>query len=136
MKSEVGGCSAGKSFRSVRACVPAVWLPSGIGSQIPLVGLFPFPFGPCLVVGLFLFWAGWSWGGFPFPFWAWELSLFPSPTPQTSYPTSVGLIRCDGFGNQSQTATCMYRLIVQCSGTPPGWTLCGWGSQLSGLDYV
>ena len=31
--SEVGGCSTGKPFRSVRACVRAVWLPSGAGSQ-------------------------------------------------------------------------------------------------------
>ena len=42
--SEVGGCSTGKSFRFVRACVRAVWLPSGIGSKILLAGLFPFPF--------------------------------------------------------------------------------------------
>ena len=41
--SEVGACSTGKSFRFVRACVRAVWLPSGIGSQILLVALFPFP---------------------------------------------------------------------------------------------
>ena len=55
-KSEVGGCSTGKSFRFVRACVRAVWLPSGIGSQILLGRPFPFsllPFGP---------------GAFPFPF--------------------------------------------------------------------
>ena len=88
----LGGCSTGKSFRFVRACVRAVWLPSGIGSQIRWAGLFPFPYGPGLVVGLFLFWAGWSWGAFPFAFWARDLSLFPSPTPQTSYPTLVGLI--------------------------------------------
>ena len=56
-KSEVGGCSTGKSFRFVRACVRAVWLPSGIGSKIRWAGLFPFPFGPGLVVGLFFFWA-------------------------------------------------------------------------------
>ena len=67
-RSEVGGCSTGKSFRFVRACVRAVWLPSGIGSKILLAGLFPFPFGPGLVVGLFLFWAEWSWAAFPFPF--------------------------------------------------------------------
>ena len=33
----LGGCSTGKSFRFVCACVRAVWLPSGIGSQIPWV---------------------------------------------------------------------------------------------------
>ena len=36
----------GKSFRFVRACVRAVWLPSGIGSKCVLAGLFPFPFWP------------------------------------------------------------------------------------------
>ena len=92
IKSEVGGCSTGKSFRFVRACVRAVWLPSGIGSQKLWAGLFPFPFGPAVVLGLFLFGPGWARGAFPFPFWSRELSLFPSPTPQTSYPTSVGLI--------------------------------------------
>ena len=91
-KSEVGGCSTGKSFRFVRAFVRAVWLPSGIGSKLVWAGLFPFPFCLGQVVGLFLCWPGWFWGAFPFPFWAWELSLFPSPTPQTSYPTLVGLI--------------------------------------------
>ena len=90
--SEVGGCAPGKSFRFVRACVRAVWLPSGIGSQILWAGFFPFPFCPGLVVGLFLCGPGWSRGAFPFPFWARELSLFPSPTPQISYPTLVGLI--------------------------------------------
>ena len=53
-KSEVGGCSTGKSFRFVRACVRAVWLPSGIGSKWLLAILFPFPF--------------WARGAFPFPF--------------------------------------------------------------------
>ena len=91
-KSEVGGCSTGKSFRFVRACVRAVWLPSGIGSKVLRAGLFPFPFWLGQVVGFFLCWPGWSRGAFPFPFWARELSLFPSPTPQTSYPTLVGLI--------------------------------------------
>ena len=68
----------------------AAWeVPSGIGSQVPQARLFPFPFGPGLVVGLFLFWPAWSWGTFPFPFWAWEL-------PQTSYSTFVGLIGCLG----------------------------------------
>ena len=42
--SEVGGCSTRKSFRFVRACVRAVWLPSGIGSKVVLASLFPFPF--------------------------------------------------------------------------------------------
>ena len=42
--SELGRCSIGKLFRFVRACVRAVWLPSGIGSKVWLAGLFPFPF--------------------------------------------------------------------------------------------
>ena len=86
--SEVGGCSTGKSFRFVRVCVRAVWLPSGIGSQIMWAGLFPFPFCP----RLFLCGNGWARRAFPFPFWSQEFSLFSSPTPQTSYPTLVGLI--------------------------------------------
>ena len=71
----------GKSFRFVRAGVRAVWLPSGIGYQIPLVGLFPFPFWPGLVVGLFLFGPGWARGAFPFPFWARGAFPFPFPHP-------------------------------------------------------
>jgi hypothetical protein len=81
-RSEVGVCSTGKPFRFVRARVRAVWLPNGIGSQIRWAGLFPFPFWAGLVVVLFL--CGPGGPG--------ELSLFPSPTPQTSYPTLVGLI--------------------------------------------
>ena len=77
--SEVGGCSNGKSFRFVRACVRVVWLSSGIGSQIVRIILFPFPF--------------WSREAFPFPSWARGDSPFPfPPTPQTSYPTLFGLI--------------------------------------------
>ena len=72
------GCSTGKSFRFVRAGVRAVWLPSGIGSQIPLAGLFPFPFLP--------------WGALPFPFLPWGAFPCRFPHPQTSYPTLVGLI--------------------------------------------
>ena len=64
--SEVGGCSTGKSFGFVRACVSAVWLPSGIGSQCVLVAVFPFPFGPGLVLGLFVFWSWVGLGSFPF----------------------------------------------------------------------
>ena len=65
----IGVCraSAGESFRFVRACARAVWLPSGIGSQIPLVGLFPFSF--CVL------------GGFG------ELSLFPFGA--ASFPFSL-----------------------------------------------
>jgi len=40
--SEVEGCSTGKSFRFVRTCVRAVWLPSRIGSPTLLVTLFSF----------------------------------------------------------------------------------------------
>ena len=72
------GCPTGKWFRFVSACVRAVWLPSGIGYQKLLPALFPFPH--------------WAWGAFPFLFWGDELSFFPSPHPQTSYPTLVGLI--------------------------------------------
>jgi hypothetical protein len=60
--SEVGGCSTGKSFRFVRACVRAVWLSSGIGYQKMLSALFPFPFLARRAF-LFLFWAQ---GAFPF----------------------------------------------------------------------
>ena len=80
IESEVGGCSTGNSFRFVLACVLAVWLPSGIGSKCLWAVLFPFPFL--------------ARGAFPFPFWSWELSLFPSLTPQTSYPSLIGLIGC------------------------------------------
>ena len=71
MRSYIGGWGVspsptGKSFRFVRACVRAVWLPSGIGSQIRWARLFPFPFWPGLVVGLFLFCLGWSGGAFLF----------------------------------------------------------------------
>ena len=59
------GCSTGKSFCFVRACVRTVWLPSGIGSKCLLVAVFPFHVLP--------------WGAFPFPFWGAELSLFHSP---------------------------------------------------------
>jgi hypothetical protein len=65
-----GGRSTGKSFRSVRACVRAVWLPSGIGAQCVWAVLFPFPF--------------WSRGAFPFPFWA--QGAFPFPFPPPSKP--------------------------------------------------
>ena len=54
------------SFRFVRSCVCAVWLPSGIGSQKLLAGLFPFLFGPGELS--------------LFPFGDDELSLFPSQT--------------------------------------------------------
>ena len=122
------GCSTGKSFRFVRACVHAVWLPSGIRSQIPWAGLFPFAFGLGLVVGLFLFGLGWSWGAFPFPFWARELSLFPSPTPQTSYPTLVGLIGTItlAFGRFNISS-----FIVIASHSPPGLQLCNMGRACS-----
>ena len=64
-KSEVGGCTTGKSFRFVRACVRAVRLPSGIWAQCVWASLFPFPFLPR--------------GAFSFPFWGDELSLPPTP---------------------------------------------------------
>ena len=43
--SEVGGCSTGKSFRFVRACVRAVWLPS-VNWISNGAGLSLFPFAP------------------------------------------------------------------------------------------
>ena len=61
----IRGCSTGKSFRFVRACVRAVWLPSGIGSQCVWATLFPFPVLPG--------------GAFPFPFWTWGAFPFPFP---------------------------------------------------------
>ena len=62
----------------VRACVPAVWLPSGIASKV-VANVFPFPFRGGVL--------------FPFPFWGAELSLFPSlPRKKTSYPILVGLV--------------------------------------------
>ena len=61
--SDVRGCWTRKSFRCVRACVRAAWLPSGTGSQKLRAALFPFPF--------------WSWGTFPFPFWSWGAFPFP-----------------------------------------------------------
>ena len=74
---EVVGCSTGKSFRFVRVCVRAVWLPSGVGSQILWAGLFPFPFWLGLVVGLFLFWSWVVLGSFPFSLLG--LGAFPFP---------------------------------------------------------
>ena len=62
----------------VRACVRAVWLPSGIGSQ---TGLRPFLFS--------------LYGAPSFPFSLFGATSFPfplPPTPQISYPTLVGLI--------------------------------------------
>ena len=38
-----GRVQLGNRFVFVRACARAVWLPSGIGSQKLLVGVFPFP---------------------------------------------------------------------------------------------
>ena len=40
----IGVCraSAGESFRFVRACARAVWLPSGIGSEMNMPPLVPF----------------------------------------------------------------------------------------------
>ena len=80
---EVGGCSTGKSFRFVRASVRAVWLPSGIGSQKRPGSPFPFSLLVPGGLGAFPFWSRVVLGSFPFS---------PSPTPQTSYPTVVGLI--------------------------------------------
>ena len=69
----------GKSFRFVHACVRAVWLTSGIGSQKSLLAFSLFPL----------------WGAelSLFPFDGDELSLFSPPPPKkTSYPTLVGLM--------------------------------------------
>ena len=91
--SEVGGCSTGKSFRFDHACVHAVRMPSGTGSQTLWAGLFPFPFGPGLNVEHFLFL---GLGGLGerslFPFGAAGFPFSLPPPPQTSYPTLVGLI--------------------------------------------
>ena len=93
MNQRLGGAQPGNRFvYFVHVCIHTVWLPSGIGSQILWAGLFSFPFCPGLIMRLFFFCLGWSQGAFPFPFSAQEFSLFPSPTPQTSYPTLVGLI--------------------------------------------
>ena len=72
------GCSSGKSFRFVRTYIFAFWLPSGIGFQKKLPALSLFLFWPAELSLSLL-------GATNFPF-----SL--PPTPETSYPTSVGLI--------------------------------------------
>ena len=78
--SEVGGESHWEivSCRAVRACVRAVWLPSGIGSQkrSPTLSLFPLG-APSFSFSLL--------GATSFPF-----SLHSAS--RTSYPTLVGLI--------------------------------------------
>ena len=72
-KSEVGGCSTGKSFRFVRACVRAVWLRSGIaGRPFPFsllagLGRGAFPLLARVVPGSFPF-SLLGPGAFPFPF--------------------------------------------------------------------
>ena len=73
----LGVSPTGNSFRFVRACVRAVCLPSGIGSQKWLPPFYLFPW----------------WGAelSLFPSWGDAFSLFPSPPPQTSYPTLIGL---------------------------------------------
>ena len=71
--SGIGGCSIGKPFRFVRACVRAVWLPIGIGTPCVRAGLFPFP------------------SSFPFSVLGRRAFLFPIPRPQTSYPVLMGL---------------------------------------------
>ena len=81
-KSEDRGCSSGKSFRFVRACVRAVWLPSGIGSQIPWAGLSPFPF--C---------CGW-------------LSLFPYPAPKPPIQLQLGLSVFPHFPRAAELTDC------------------------------
>ena len=75
--SEVGGCSNWKSFRLVRACVRAVWLPSGIGSKCCWPGFSLFPLGSAR-----------SWGfSFCGPGGFGELSLFPFAA--ASFPFSL-----------------------------------------------
>ena len=71
------------SCRAARACVRAIWLPSGVRSQkwLPPFSLFPLWPAELSLVG----------------FWGDELSLFPSPHPPTSYPTLVGLIGINQF---------------------------------------
>ena len=70
--SEVVGKSTWEigSLHFVRACVSAVWLPSGIRSQTLL---------PTLSVSLLLRWT-------------FRFAFLPSPHPQTSYPILVWLI--------------------------------------------
>ena len=62
------------------------WISNSVGWH------FPFSLWARVSRGASPFWAWVVLGAFPFPFWARELSLFPSPTPQTSYPTLVGLV--------------------------------------------
>ena len=96
IKLEVGGCSAGKSFRFVRACLRAVWLPSGIGSKIVLVAVLPFPF--------------WSRGAFSFPF-CHGGSMEARGGPSLYRPPTLLHCKNNGFCNISYAMEAPWRLV-------------------------
>ena len=75
--SEAGGCSTGKSFRFVRACVRAVWLPSELDQKLCGPAFSLFPFGPARSWGFYFVGPG----GFR------ERSLFPFGA--ASFPFSL-----------------------------------------------
>ena len=101
-----GGAQPGTSFRFVRACVRAVWLPSNIESKLVLVVVFPFLF--------------WFRRAFPFPCDLEELSLFPSSPPpkppiQLQFGLSVKNI-CEFSASTHAHATGRHYTTIQRSG--------------------